>query len=196
MSDRSLNEVTSREADAALAARLMARDEKALVKVIELYGGIVNGMARRVVADVTLAEEVAQDVFVALWRRPGAFDPARGSLKAFLATLARNKAVDLVRREESLRRTKDALFSEFPTSPNSNEFADAVGRRWELDDALAGLSVAQREVITLAYFGGRTYREVAAELDIPEGTTKTRMREGLAKLRIALSQAHEDSVDE
>lgn len=184
------------EADEALAARLMARDDKALVTVIELYGGIVNGMARRVVADVTLAEEVAQDVFVTLWRRPGAFDPARGSLKTFLATLARNKAVDLVRREESLRRTKEALFSEFPTEPDSSEFADAVGRRWDLDDALARLPDAQRQVITLAYFGGRTYREVAAELDIPEGTTKTRMRDGLAKLRVALSQAREDSNDE
>ncbi len=186
----------SKEADEALAARLMARDDTALVKVIELYGGIVNGMARRVVADVSFAEDVAQDVFVALWRRPGAFDPARGSLKTFLATLARNKAVDLVRREESLRRTKDLLLSEFPTSLPSSEFADAVERRWELDDALAGISAAQREVITLAYFGGRTYREVSLELDIPEGTTKTRMREGLAKLRVALSQAREDSVDE
>lgn len=186
----------SRQAEEALAAKLMARDDKALVSAIELYGGIVTGMARRVVADVTFAEEVAQDVFIALWRRPGAFDPARGSLKTFLTTLARNKAVDLVRREESLRRTKDVLLSEFPTSPHSSEFTDAVGKRWELDDALATLPAAQREVITLAYFGGRTYREVAAELDIPEGTIKTRMREGLSRLRIALSQAREEPADE
>lgn len=186
----------SREADEALADKLMARDDKALAEVVELYGGIVNGMARRVVADVSLAEEVAQDVFVALWRRPGAFDPTRGSLKNFLATLARNKAVDLVRREESARRTKDSLLAEFKTSVSSDEFADKVANRWELDDALARISSVQREAITLAYFGGRTYREVAAELDIPEGTTKTRMREGLAKLRVALTQAREDSDDE
>lgn len=155
----------------------------------------MNGMARRVVADIGLAEEVAQDVFVALWRRPGAFDSTRGSLKTFLATLARNKAVDLVRREETARRTKDSLLAEFPTSINSHEFADEVGSRWELGDALARLPHVQREVITLAYFGGRTYREVAAELDIPEGTTKTRMRDGLARLRIALTQAREDSDD-
>lgn len=185
----------SREEDEALAAKLMARDDKALVKVIELYGGLVNGMARRVVADASLAEDVAQDVFVALWRRPGAFDPARGSLKTFLATLARNKAVDLVRREESLRRTKDALLADSPTSPTSSEFVDAAGSRWELDDALARIPASQRQVITLAYFGGRTYREVAVELDIPEGTTKTRMREGLAKLRVALTHAREDQDD-
>jgi RNA polymerase sigma factor (sigma-70 family) len=185
----------SREEDEALAAKLMARDDKALVKMIELYGGLVNGMARRVVADASLAEDVAQDVFVALWRRPGAFDPARGSLKTFLATLARNKAVDLVRREESLRRTKNVLLAEFPTSPSSSKFVDAVGSRWDLDDALARIPAVQRQVITLAYFGGRTYREVAVELDIPEGTTKTRMREGLAKLRVALTEAREDQDD-
>lgn len=144
----------SREQDEALVAK-MARVDRALVKVIELNGGIVNGMARRVVADASLVEEVAQDVFVALWRRPGAFDPVRGSLKSFLATLARNKTVDLVRREESLRRTEDVLLVKFPTSPSSSEFVDAVGSRWELDDALARIPALQRQVITLAYFRGR-----------------------------------------
>ena len=156
----------------------------------------MNGMARRVVADVTLAEEVAQDVFVALWRRPGAFDPERGSLKTFLATLARNKGVDLVRREQSARRTKDSLLAEHATTADHYEFTGKVEGRAEIADALARIPDAQREVIALAYFGGRTYREVASELDIPEGTAKTRMRDGLAKLRSALSQGREDSADE
>lgn len=179
--------IMTREGDAALAAKLMAREESALSKVIELYGGIVNGMARRIVADATLAEEVAQDVFVALWRRPGAFDPERGSLKTFLATLARNKAVDLVRREQSVRRTKDSLLAEFSTTAEHRDFVGKLESRAEIDEALARIPEPQREVIALAYFGGRTYREVASELAIPEGTAKTRMRDGLAKLRIALS---------
>ena len=186
----------TRGADAALAAELMARQESALSKVIELYGGIVNGMARRIVADATLAEEVAQDVFVALWRRPGAFDPERGSLKTFLATLARNKSVDLVRREQSVRRTKDTLLSEFSTAVEHHEFAGELEGRAELDQALATIPEAQRDVITLAYFGGRTYREVASELDIPEGTAKTRMRDGLSKLRTALTRSRGESDDE
>ena len=187
--------IMTRDEDAVLAAKLMAREESALSKVIELYGGIVNGMARRIVADVTFAEEVAQDVFVALWRRPGAFDPERGSLKTFLATLARNKAVDLVRREQSARRTKDSLVAEYATTADHYEFTSKLERRAEIDDALAGIPDAQREVIALAYFGGRSYREVASELDIPEGTAKTRMRDGLAKLRSALSQSREDPAD-
>src|SRR5918997_3600418 len=98
--------------DAELAARMMERDESALREVIRQFGGIVNGMARRVLADASLAEEVAQDTFIALWRRPGSFDPERGTLKAFLTSVARNKAIDLVRREESLKRTKRSLLDE------------------------------------------------------------------------------------
>ena len=186
----------TRETDEALAAQLMARDDKALARVVELYGGIVNGMARRIVADATLAEEVAQDVFVALWRRPGAFDPARGSLKTFLATLARNKAVDLVRKEQGVRRTKDVLVAEFATSVSSYELGDEFETNAELRDALGVIPDTQREAIALAYFGGRTYREVASELSVPEGTVKTRMRDGLAKLRVALTHVREDSDDE
>lgn len=185
-----------READAALASRLMVREEQALTEAVQAYGGVVHGVARRVLSDLALAEEVAQDVFVALWRRPGAFDPERGSLKTFLATLARNKAVDRVRREESLRRTKEQLIAEAGSAAGSHEFSGAVENRVEMDDALSRISPLQREVIVLAYFGGRTYREVAAELGIPEGTAKTRMRDGLAKLHAALSRSRQEAGDD
>lgn len=185
-----------RGADAALASRLMAREEMALTEALQAYGAIVNGVARRVLADVALAEEVVQDVFIALWRRPGAFDPERGSLKTFLATLARNKAVDRVRREESLRRTKDQLVAEAGSAAASYEFSGTVENQVEIDDALSRIPAPQREVIALAYFGGRTYREVAAELGIPEGTAKTRMRDGLAKLHATLSRARQEAGDD
>jgi RNA polymerase sigma-70 factor (ECF subfamily) len=178
--------MTAEATDAELAARMMDRDETALREVIRRYGGIVNGMARRVLADATLAEEVAQDAFVAIWRRPGSFDPERGSLKAFLTSVARNKAIDLVRREESLKRTKQSLVEEMGTAPASSSFEEEVHGRSTIVTAMQQLPQPQREAIALAYFGGRTYRDVAVELDIPEGTAKTRMRDGLTKLRSLL----------
>jgi RNA polymerase sigma factor (sigma-70 family) len=182
--------------DASLAGRLMNREEAALREVVALYGGIVNGMARRVLGDPALAEEVAQDAFVTLWRRPGAFDPERGSLKTFLTAIARNKAIDIVRREESIKRKKEALIEEMRVEPGAAVFEDDADRRAELHDALGRLSTVQREAITLAYFGGRTYREVADELGIAEGTAKTRLRDGLTKLRMVLSDARDEGSDE
>jgi RNA polymerase sigma-70 factor (ECF subfamily) len=182
--------------DAALADRLMARDEAALREVISMYGGLVHGMARRVIAEPSLAEEVAQDTFLALWRRPGSFDPTRGSLKSFLVGVARNKAIDLVRREEALKRAKDSLESEMGTAPVSATFTEELDERGAVFQALSKLTDVQREAIVLAYFGGRTYREVASELDIPEGTAKTRLRDGLGKLKAVLEDMREKTADE
>jgi RNA polymerase sigma-70 factor (ECF subfamily) len=172
-----------RRAEIALAERLLARDESALREVISTFGGVVLGMARRVLADPNLAEEVAQDTFVAMWRRPGAFDPTRGSLQGFLAGVARNKAIDLVRREEALRRAKDSLAAETRVASKVDISDESVDERQAIGTALRQLSDVQREAIVLAYFGGRTYREVADELGIPEGTAKTRLRDGLIRLR-------------
>jgi RNA polymerase sigma-70 factor, ECF subfamily len=170
----------------AIIDRLRARDENALRALMKEFGPLVYAVARRVVAEPSLAEEVAQDTFVALWRRPGAYDPERGSLQAFLLGVARNKAIDLVRREESLRRTVDSLLAEAERPSrdlSSDERMKGVEERQGVRDALAKLSPNQREAIVLAYFGGRTYREVARELGVPEGTAKTRLRDGLIKLR-------------
>ncbi len=168
----------------------MARDEGALRELIRRYGGVVFGMARRVVAEPGHAEEVAQDSFFALWRRPGAFDPGRGTLQAFLVGMARNKAIDLVRREEALKRTKESLLAEAgkeSEGPANSEQMSRIDDRHEVMAALAKLSPVQREALVLAYFGGRTYREVAEELGIPEGTAKTRLRDGLARLRTLIA---------
>lgn len=166
-----------------LAERLLARDENALRTVIDRYGSLVHGVARRVIAEPSLAEEVAQDTFLALWRRPGAFDPQRGSLQTFLLGVARNKAIDLVRKEESVKRRKESLVAEAMTQPTHHEAGIGLEERTEVKDALAQLTDLQREALVLAYFGGRTYREVAEELNIPEGTAKTRLRDGLNRLR-------------
>ncbi|MGH2821394.1 MAG: sigma-70 family RNA polymerase sigma factor [Actinomycetota bacterium] len=178
------------KADAGLAERLLARDEDSLREVIDAYGGRVYAVARRVVADPTLAEEVAQDTFLALWRRPGAFDPDRGTLQTFLLGVARNKAVDLVRREQASRRKAEALLAQVEnesTRASGDEQLEGIDTRQDLRRALDGLSLVQRQAIVLAYFGGRTYREVAEELDVPEGTAKTRLRDGLIRLRKLMS---------
>ena len=178
-----------------LSERLMARDEAALREVVAAYGSTVYGIARRILTEPTLAEEVAQDTFLALWRRPGAFDPDRGSLHAFLLAIARNKAIDLVRREEAARRVKDLLIAEIDApsaEPSTSEQVVEVDRRDEVKSALAKLPAVQKEAIVLAFFGGRTYREVAEELEIPEGTAKTRLRDGLTRLRGLMIEAKGD----
>ncbi len=187
---RRYDDPVERSADASIIERLFARDQDALRQVMDAYGGRVYAVARRVVAESFLAEEVAQDTFLALWRRPGAFDPDRGSLQTFLLGVARNKAVDLVRREQAARRKAEALLAEMENESgrgSSHEPLEGINERQDLQRALDELSLVQRQAIVLAYFGGRTYREVAQELDIPEGTAKTRLRDGLIRLRTLIT---------
>ncbi|MDQ3767399.1 MAG: sigma-70 family RNA polymerase sigma factor [Actinomycetota bacterium] len=177
------------DVDTQMVERLQSGDEAALREAIRLYGGVVLGMARRILLEPAMAEEVAQDTFLALWRRPGAFDPSRGSLQSFLLGVARNKAIDLVRKEEARSRAGDLLMAEAETAQTVENPTDRSEERREVRDALCQLSEVQREAIVLAYFGGRTYREVAAELGIPEGTAKTRLRDGLIKLKDVLNKS-------
>jgi RNA polymerase sigma-70 factor (ECF subfamily) len=170
--------------DEVVLARLLGREEAVLREVIATHGPAVFGTAKRVLLDASWAEEVAQDTFVALWRRPGAFDPVRGSLRAFLLGVARNKAVDVVRRETRLRRKADDIMREQETVGPAP--LDAADDRAAVQHAIQTLTEPQRQAILLAYFGGFTYREVAEELDIPEGTAKSRLRDGLMKMRQVL----------
>ncbi len=173
--------------DDILLERMSAGDESALRALVERYGPLVFGVTRRVLVDAALAEEIAQDTFLTLWRKPEMFDARRSSLASFLALVARNKAVDAVRKEESRRRTRQRAAAEAAVTVAAEEPIDDVVERRVLVDALNRLPEGQREALMLAYFGGRTYREVAEELGIPEGTVKSRMREGLARLREALT---------
>jgi RNA polymerase sigma-70 factor (ECF subfamily) len=179
------------DSDNDLIERLLARDERALQVVIETHSALVYGMARRILGDSALADEVAQDTFMAVWRRPGAFDSSRGSLRGFVLGVAHNKAVDLVRKEQRLSRAKDALIHEAASQSEAPSHDESIARRDEMTTALAHLSSVQKEALVLAYFGGRTYREVAEELGIPEGTAKTRLRDGLANLKQDLERNRE-----
>ncbi|HYY44972.1 MAG TPA: sigma-70 family RNA polymerase sigma factor [Actinomycetota bacterium] len=170
--------------DQRLIERLAGRDESALREAMERHGPQVHGIALRVLTNPVLAEEVVQDTFLLLWNNPAAFDARRGSLRSFLCGVARNRAIDVVRREESQRRKADMLAagSAAPLSAGGPDL-EAAGENLELKHAVARLSETQRQAIALAYFGGLTYREVAVRLGIPEGTAKTRLREGLIRLR-------------
>lgn len=170
-----------------LARRLREGDPTALGEIYDLHAPFVLSLAQRVVRDRTAAEDVTQEVFVTLWNQPERFDPCRGSLRAFLGTLTHRRAVDLVRREESRRRRETRVAVE-PTIPNDiDEGIIRSATTRVVREAVALLPPAQREAIELAWFEGRTYREVAEVLGIPEGTAKSRLRLALARIAEALS---------
>jgi RNA polymerase sigma factor (sigma-70 family) len=162
--------------------RLIAGEEGALNEIYDQFSSFVYGLALRVIGDARAAEDVSQDVFVMVWERPDAFDPDRGSLRTWLGTLAHRRAVDHVRREEARRRRaiKDAARPE--TTPDVEEMAMALVTAERVRAALATLPDEQRRAIQLAYFGGKTYRQVAEVLGIPEGTAKSRLRLGLRRI--------------
>lgn len=173
--------------DATLALAVAEHDEGALNELYRRHAGPCLGLARRVLSDRTLGEEVVQEVFVRTWRDPGRFDPARGSMRAFLLAQVHGRSVDLLRAEtarrareerEALRRPSVDIDLEREVMQLSE--AEAVRR------ALATLSDGEREAIELAYYGGHTYRDVALILEQPEGTVKSRIRAGLLRLRAAL----------
>jgi RNA polymerase sigma-70 factor (ECF subfamily) len=168
--------------EALLVARIAAGDDGALASLYDRFAALVHGIAFRVTCERGLAEEVVQDVFTALWERPGAFDPERGSVRTWLATLAHRRAVDRVRASERARRRELASATADVADVDvaaEGEAADLSARLWAAVDALPE---DQRDAVRLAYAEGRTYREVAGLLGIPEGTAKSRLRLGLQKL--------------
>lgn len=159
-------------------------DESAFAEFYDLASGIVHGTVLRVVRDPSIAEEVTQEVFVELWRQAARYDSIKGSPMAWAATIAHRRAVDRVRSEQASRRRDDA--DARLTDVEHDVVVDEVVSSFErsrVRAALAELTGPQREAVELAYYGGRTYREVAVLLDVPEGTIKTRIRDGMIKLR-------------
>jgi len=174
--------------DRLLRDRLVAGDERALGMVVGEFGSLVRGVARKVLGDDAAADDVTQDVFVWLWERPDRFDPERGSLRAFLTVVARRRAIDWIRRHDADRRRADRAAQEAPLVLDA-DFAEGVSTRDEAAQvraAVAALPAEQRECVTLAFFGGLSYREVAVRLGIPEGTAKSRLRLALGKLSATL----------
>jgi len=173
-----------RDDDEALVGALQRQDEAALARLYDRYGGAVHGVARRLVRDDALAEDVTQEVFLRLWRRPQRFDPSRGTLRAFLLRDAHGRSIDLIRSEESRRAREehDAYRSSTDAPGPEHEVWEAV-RSEKVRAALAALPELERDSVVLAYFGGLSYREVAERLGQPEGTTKSRIRAAMQRLR-------------
>jgi RNA polymerase sigma factor (sigma-70 family) len=179
-------ETASSAWELAVRDRLVARDPSALSDLYDQFGSYVFGLAVRVIGDRHAAEDVTQEVFLSIWQRPEAFEPARGRLRTFLGTLAHRRAVDVVRREEARRRRAAREAATATPIPDVGELAMAIVTAEQVRAEVSRLPSEQRAAIELAYFGGRTYRQVAEELGIPEGTAKSRMRLGLGRIAQAL----------
>lgn len=159
-------------------------DEAAFSEIYDALSGLVYGVVLKVLRDPSMSEEVTQEVFVELWRLAPRFDAERGSPRAWAATIAHRRAVDRVRSEDARRRRdeRELVVIDEPTDVVVDAVTTELDRQ-RLRAALATLTETQREALTLAYYGGHTYRAVAVLLDVPEGTIKTRVRDGLIRLR-------------
>jgi RNA polymerase sigma-70 factor (ECF subfamily) len=169
-----------------LIGRIATGDGSALRHLYVRYGSLVHSIAARVTQDRCAAEDVAQQVFIRVWERPTAFAPDRGSLHAWLATLAHGRAVDHVRRERAGRRREQ---QQLPAAPfDVEELATTLAVAARVRRAVDALPDDQRAAIVLAYYDAKTYRQVAATLDIPEGTAKSRLRLGLRHIAERLEE--------
>jgi RNA polymerase sigma-70 factor (ECF subfamily) len=170
--------------DEALLARIAQADVGAFEALYDRYSGPAYSVAMGMLRDAVRAQEITQDVFLAVWRGARDFDPARGSARTWILSVAHHKSVDAVRRS---RRTVTVPLSETMTSDTDViEAAQARVDAGRVRRALEALSFDQRAAIVLAYYGGYTQQEIAQRLGVPLGTIKTRIRDGLARLRAAL----------
>lgn len=177
--------------DGVLVGRVAGGDDGALEALYDRYGRPAFALARRITGEPAFAEDVVQEVFLALWRDPAKYDPARGGFPSWLLATTHHKAVDAVRREETVRRRRVALAEEADLYTGSGgsdlppvEDAAWAGLRGErVRQALGALPPVQREALVLAYYAGYTQREIAERTDTPLGTVKTRMLAGMRRLR-------------
>jgi RNA polymerase sigma-70 factor, ECF subfamily len=169
--------------------QLVARgDESAFERFYDRVSGSVFGLVRRVLRDPAQSEEVTQEVFVEAWRTASRFDDSRGSATTWVLTMAHRRAVDRVRAAQAAHDREERAAHRDHQAPY-DEVADTVETRLEQEQVrrcMTSLTDLQRESVTLAYYGGYTYREVAELLDVPLGTVKTRLRDGLIRLRDCL----------
>lgn len=163
----------------ALLHRLASGDHKALGEFYDLYAGLANGLALRILRDSSDAEDVVQEAFVQVWRQAGRYDPRRGSPQAWLCTIARTRALDRLRRRVSRRE-------ETIDPPPASSGAPQMEATLTVRDALGALSTDQRHALELAYYEGMTQSEIARRLNEPLGTVKTRIRTAMIRLREAL----------
>ncbi|HEU4868104.1 MAG TPA: sigma-70 family RNA polymerase sigma factor [Actinomycetota bacterium] len=189
MRRQSKAEETSDDSD--LLGGLAAGNQESLAALYDRYGNAALGLAFKVCGNRAIAEDIVQEAFLALWQKPDSFDARRGSAGSFLMGIVHHKAVDAVRREASVHRREENFAAE-PQESSEDEVVEAAWvamRKSKVRAALGQLSDVQREALELAYLQGLTYSDVAARLNIPLGTAKTRMRDGMIRMRTLLAQS-------
>jgi RNA polymerase sigma-70 factor, ECF subfamily len=166
--------------DLALVTAIRSGDQGAMAELYDRYSSVVYAVALRVLQDAGTAEDVLQDIFMQLWRNPGAFDASRGNMAPWLAVIARHRAIDSLRRRRPESNIEDVV-----VAVESDLASDAErGRTLEkVRGVLENMSASQRSVLEMAYFEGLTHSEIAEKTGEPLGTIKTRIRTGLSSLR-------------
>ncbi|HEY1678258.1 MAG TPA: sigma-70 family RNA polymerase sigma factor [Candidatus Sulfotelmatobacter sp.] len=168
--------------DLAAVMAVKSGDQQAMAELYDRYSSVVYAVALRVLGDSGRAEDVLQEVFLQLWRNPGAFDSARGSLGAWLAVITRNRAIDALRRRKPETDLEDVIVS---VAPDLASEADRARAAQKVRSALGTMPAAQRSALEMAYFDGLSHSEIANKTGEPLGTIKTRIRAGLIALRKA-----------
>ena len=179
---RSRSATTDRATE--LLTSIASGDQWAFAALYDEYSPRVLGLAVRILIDRSIAEEVTQDVFLELWQNAGRFNSAKGGGTGYLLTLARHRSIDRVRAEQASRDRDERIGQReaMPEFDNTLEAIEQLERHQVVERALATLPAAQREAITLSY-AGHTHTEIAEMLDVPLGTIKTRLRDGMSRLR-------------
>jgi RNA polymerase sigma-70 factor (ECF subfamily) len=176
-----LNATTS---DHSLVTAVRSGDQGAMAALYDRYSSIVYSVALRVLQDTGAAEDVLQNIFMQLWRNPGAFDSSRGNMAAWLAVIARHRAIDALRRRRPESDIEDVIVSVEPDLATETDRARAMEK---VRGALQTMSTPQRSALEMAYFEGLTHTEIAEKTGEPLGTIKTRIRTGLLSLRKVLA---------
>jgi len=153
-------------------------------RLYDRYSSTVYSIALRVLGDTGAAEDVLQEVFLQLWRNPGVFDSSRGNMAAWLAVIARNRAIDSLRKRRPEADIADVVVSVEPDLAGDTERARAMEK---IRSVLGDMPAAQRSALEMAYFEGLTHTEISARTGEPLGTVKTRIRAGLLSLRKAFA---------
>jgi RNA polymerase sigma-70 factor, ECF subfamily len=170
--------------DLALVTAIRSGDQGAMATLYDRYSPIVYSVALRVLQDTGAAEDVLQDIFMQLWRNPGAFDASRGNMGAWLAVIARHRAIDRLRRRRPENDIEDVVVSVEPDLATEADRSRSLDR---IRAALRTMPPPQRSALEMAYFEGLTHVEIAEKTGEPLGTIKTRIRTGLLSLRKVLA---------
>lgn len=174
------------EPDDAVVGRIRAGESNALDTLYSRYGRLAFALAYRIVGSPEAAEDVVQDAYVTVWRRADLYQPGRGSVRAWLLTVVRNRAIDVLRARDSRPKVVATLDDVGSLTSGDDDPADAAVRGIEaaaVRSAMAGLPTEQRETVELAFFAGLSYPEVAERTGAPLGTVKSRMRLAMERLR-------------